>query len=77
MKTIAKSVFKAKMLEIMRTIEATGEEVVVTDHGRPTVVVRPYLELQDVRSVFDDLTGRLVLHEDPDEPTVTEWSDVC
>lgn len=75
MKTLAKSEFKAKMLEIMRGIEATGEEVVITDHGRPCIVVGPYAQRRDVREVFSDLTGQLVLHEDPDLPTMDEWNE--
>ncbi len=63
------------MLEIMRTIEAPGEEVVITDRGRPCIVVRPYSRKRDVREVFSDLTGKLVLHEDPHPPTLDEWSD--
>ncbi|MFO8043007.1 MAG: hypothetical protein R6U25_07390 [Alkalispirochaeta sp.] len=75
MKTLAKSEFKARMLEIMRGIEATGEEIVVTDHGRPCIVVGPYVAKRDVREVFGDMSGRLVLHEDPDLPTEAEWVD--
>ena len=32
--------FKAKALEILRRVEATGEPVLVTDHGQPTIEVR-------------------------------------
>jgi prevent-host-death family protein len=43
MKTqVTKSQFKAKVLELLRKIERTGEPVVVTDHGKPVVEVRPY-----------------------------------
>jgi len=38
---ISKSRFKANALEIFRTIEQTGEPVIVTDHGRPSLEVRP------------------------------------
>ena len=73
MKMLAKSEFKARMLEIMRTIESSGEEVVVTDHGRPCIVVKPYRQAHEVQDVFADIKGQLVLHEDPDEPTLMEW----
>ena len=39
---VTKSQFKAKALELLRKIERTGEPVVVTDHGKPAVEVRPY-----------------------------------
>jgi antitoxin (DNA-binding transcriptional repressor) of toxin-antitoxin stability system len=75
MQTVAKSEFKARMLESMRGIEATGEEIIVTDHGKPCIVVGPYVAKRDVREVFGDLGGRLVLHEDPDLPTMDEWNE--
>ncbi|TVQ26986.1 MAG: type II toxin-antitoxin system Phd/YefM family antitoxin [Spirochaetaceae bacterium] len=75
MKTLSKSAFKARALEIMRTVESTGEEVVVSDHGHPCVVVRPYSRSRDVRDVFADITGGMVLHEDPDLPSFSEWVD--
>ncbi|MFT4589551.1 MAG: antitoxin (DNA-binding transcriptional repressor) of toxin-antitoxin stability system, partial [Limisphaerales bacterium] len=34
MKTVSKGKLKAKMLEYFREVEATGETLVVTDHGR-------------------------------------------
>ena len=76
MMQISKSAFKARMLEIMRDIERTGEEVVVTDHGKPTIVVRPYESKRGVDEAFRDLHGTLVLHEDPDTPTIGEWEHV-
>ena len=63
------------MLEIMREIETTGDPVVITDHGRPCIVVEPYAPKRDVREVFSDMSGQLVLHEDPDLPTTGEWND--
>ena len=38
---ISKSNFKAKALEIFRQVEASGEPVVITDHGEPKLEVRP------------------------------------
>ena len=76
MMQISKSAFKSRMLEIMRDIERTGEEVVVTDHGKPTIVVRPYESKLGVDEAFGDLHGTLLLHEDPDTPTTEEWEHV-
>lgn len=39
---ISKSQFKARALEFFREIESTGDSVIVTDHGRPTLEVRLY-----------------------------------
>jgi prevent-host-death family protein len=76
MKTLSKSKLKPRLLEIMREIEETGEELVVTDHGKPTLVIRPYRETLPPEVVFAAERGRLVFHEDPDTPTEGEWGDV-
>ena len=34
---VSKSQFKAHALELFRQIEASGEPLVITDHGRPTL----------------------------------------
>ena len=39
---VSKSQFKAHALAYFREIEASGETLVVTDHGKPTLEVRPY-----------------------------------
>lgn len=39
---VSKSQFKAQALALFREIEATGDAVVITDHGRPALEVRPY-----------------------------------
>lgn len=41
MKTVAKSKLKARMLEYFREVERSGEPLVVTDHGREVLEVRP------------------------------------
>ncbi|MFM7287731.1 MAG: type II toxin-antitoxin system Phd/YefM family antitoxin [Cyanobium sp.] len=38
----SKSHFKAHALELFRQVEASGEPLVVTDHGRPSIEVRHY-----------------------------------
>ena len=67
MKTeVSKSQFKAKALEILRRVEATGEPVLVTDHGKPTIEVRRHRSL--ARSPLDLLRGSVVEYRDPTEP---------
>ncbi|MEW6221568.1 MAG: type II toxin-antitoxin system Phd/YefM family antitoxin [Thermodesulfobacteriota bacterium] len=41
--TVSKSQFKPRSLEYFRRIEETGEELVITDHGRPVLKVVPYI----------------------------------
>ena len=63
---VSKSQFKAKALEILRRVEATGEPVLVTDHGKPTIEVRRHRSLE--RSPLDLLRGSVVDYIDPTEP---------
>ena len=41
MKVVSKGKLKARMLEYFREVEATGESLIVTDHGREVLEVRP------------------------------------
>ena len=63
---VSKSQFKAKALEILRRVEATGEPVLVTDHGKPTIEVRRHRSL--ARSPLDLLRGSVVEYRDPTKP---------
>ena len=63
---VSKSQFKAKALEILRRVEATGEPVLVTDHGKPTIEVRRHRSLE--RSPLDLLRGSVVDYLYPTEP---------
>ena len=63
---VSKSKFKAHALEIFRRVEMTGEPVVVTDHGKPTLIVQKYLGSQaDARS---RLKGSVLRYDAPLEP---------
>ena len=68
---VSKSEFKAKALEFFRQVEASGETVVVTDHGKPALEVRPYRSVD--RNPLDILRGSVVRYEDPTEPLDVEW----
>ena len=67
---ISKSEFKAKALEIFRQIEATGESVIVTNHGKPALEVRPYRGTQ--RKPLKILRGSLARFDNPIKPIGTE-----
>jgi len=73
---ISKSKLKARMLEIFRNIEATGEELIVTDHGKPVLRIEAIKHKKSVIDLFADIQGQVVYHEDIDTPTVEEWSDI-
>jgi antitoxin (DNA-binding transcriptional repressor) of toxin-antitoxin stability system len=63
---VSKSQFKAKALELFRQVEASGESVIVTDNGRPTIEVRRYKA--DNRSPLERLRGSVIELDDPFEP---------
>ena len=73
--TISKSRLKARMLEIFRNIEASGEELIVTHHGKPVLRIVPLREKVTVLQLFASLQGRIRCHEDINEPTIDEWSE--
>ena len=71
-KRVSKSVFKARALEFCREIESTGESLVLTDHGRPVLEVRPYEENDS--DPLDTLRRSVVRYERPSDPVADdEW----
>ncbi|CAH2934517.1 MAG: Antitoxin to Toxin 1, PIN domain [uncultured Paraburkholderia sp.] len=69
---VSKSEFKAKALEFFRQVEASGESVIVTDHGRPALEVRPYRVIE--RNPLDVLRGSVVRYENPTDPVAEgDW----
>lgn len=73
---ISKSKLKAQMLQIFRTIEQSGEEVIVTDNNRPVLRIQPIAKKQSVEEVFAPIRGKVIFYEDPDTPTMDEWEEV-
>jgi antitoxin (DNA-binding transcriptional repressor) of toxin-antitoxin stability system len=71
-KKISKSVFKARALEFCREIESSGESLILTDHGRPVLEVRPYRE-NDI-DPLDSLRSSVIKYERPTDPVADdEW----
>ncbi|MBD2939833.1 type II toxin-antitoxin system Phd/YefM family antitoxin [Burkholderia pseudomallei] len=68
---VSKSEFKAKALELFRWVEASGQSVVVTDHGKPALEVRPYRCAE--RNPLDVLRGSVVRYDDPTAPVEVQW----
>lgn len=70
-KHVSKTEFKAKALEFFRQVETSGDSVVVTDHGKLTVEVRPYGGAD--RNSLDVLRGSVVRYVYPAAPVDVEW----
>ncbi len=73
--TISKGKLKARMLEIFRQLEASGEELIVTDQGKPVLKIVPIKHNATVAALFGKLQGHVIYHEDLDIPTLTEWEE--
>ena len=70
---LSKSQFKSRAGEIMRQIEQTGETLIITDHGRPTLEIKPYQSR--TRNPLDTLRGSVVSYTEPTQPIAdNEWS---
>jgi len=74
MQTISKSQFKPKALEIMRRIEKTGQAIVITDHGKPCLELRPYVADQIKQDPMEYLKDSVLEYIDPAEPvSADDW----
>jgi antitoxin (DNA-binding transcriptional repressor) of toxin-antitoxin stability system len=65
---VSKSRFKAQALELFRQVEASGEPLVITDHGRPTLEVRPYRPVRPDANPLEELRGSVLRFDDPFAP---------
>ena len=69
---VSKSKFKAKALELMRHVEVSGETLIVTDHGKPSLEIRKLAT--EKRDPFERLRGSVLSYDDPFEPVgVEDW----
>lgn len=77
MSSVSKSMLKARMLEYFRRVQQTGEELVVTDNGKPVLKVVAIRAPRTIRELFADVRrpGGVVYHEDILTPTEGEWSE--
>lgn len=70
---VSKSQFKAKALEYFRQVEASGESVVITDHGQPKLEIRPFHP--DARDPLDILRGSVLRYDRPtDAVAEDDWT---
>ncbi len=74
--TISKEKLKARMLEIFREVEESGQELIVTDHGKPVLKIVPIKKKATVDEVFGHYYGQVIYHEDINTPTIDEWDAV-
>ncbi len=70
--TISKSRFKPKALKYFRDIQESGQELIITDHGKPVLKISAYHEEPEV--VLEELKNSVKRYEDPTEPVaLDDW----
>ena len=67
---MAAAEFKARCLAVMDQVAATGEEVVITKHGKPVAKVVPVK--RDADSIFGSLADRVQIVGDIESP-IADW----
>ena len=73
---VSKSRLKAKLLEYFRHVEETGEELIVTSHGTPTLKIVPFAPKVTPETAFGQIRERATVYGDLMEPEAEEWGDV-
>lgn len=73
MEQISKSRFKPHALEIMRQVEQTGQAVIITDHGRPVLELRPWRADVLGEDPVEYLKNSVIDYIDPEMPLDEEW----
>jgi len=68
--TVSKSRFKARALAYFRQVQSTGEELVVTDRGRPVARVVPFH--LDPMEELRQLRNSVVRYDRPTSPVGEE-----
>ena len=73
---VSKSDFKAKALEFLRQVESSGNPLIVTDHGKPSIEARCYRPTD--RCPLDILKGSVTEYIGPTEPVGEEdWKTLA
>lgn len=74
MKTVSKSELKPKLLEYLREVEASGQPILVTDHGRPVIRIDVYADEEDT---LHSLRGIVQRYDDPTGPVgESDWESL-
>ncbi len=62
---ISKSKFKSKAFEYFRQVERTGQELIITNHGKPVLKIVPYEDDPFIK--FKALRNPVLKYDDPTE----------
>ena len=70
-RTIKASEFKAKCLQLMDEVAASGDEIVITKNGKPVSRLVPYREKPE--APFGRYKDLIQIHGDIVSPMPSEW----
>lgn len=70
-KTISAAEFKAKCLDLMDSVAASGDSITVTKRGKPVAVLAPIRD--PARSAFGFMKGRGQMFDDLVSPIAVVW----
>ena len=73
MKSVSKSKLKSKLLEFLRFVESEGEEIIITDRGKPVAKITKYASSPSTEELFGEMRGKVQYFEDLTAPTMDEW----
>ena len=62
MKEIGISEFKAKCIDKLKTVQVSGEPLLVTLRKRPIAVINPYIDNASSKRELGKLRGRITIH---------------
>jgi prevent-host-death family protein len=69
---VSAATFKATCLELMDRVRETGEEFVVTKHGRPVAKLVPY-DAPERAGLLGSMRGTVLQYEHPFDPVDGEY----
>ena len=73
--TFFTSKFKSKLLEFLCLVES-GEEIIVTDRGKPVVKVSKYNDSPFTEELFSQMRGKVKYFEDLTTTATEEWGEL-
>ena len=74
-KRVSKAEFEPRVRELLQEVERTGEELVITDQGRPVLRIVPCA--RDSEALIASLRGSVLRYDDPFEPLGDEEWEAC
>ena len=76
MQSISKSKLKSRLLELLRYVESAGEELIVTDRGKPVIKISKYYNAPTTEELFGQMRGEVKYSEDLTTSIIEEWGEV-